>query len=214
MGEALHERGFTVAAPLLAGHGTTLDALFNVTWRDWLNSSFAPLAHLRAECDQIFIAGFSMGALLAVVLAARIPSAGVILMAPALRLRGQQVVNYADVAAFIRPWYYPLAIANFADPATQAAVRGFEPDIDFRDQARLESLRKEAKVPVRSIYELARLQRRARRDLPYVTAPALVMQGRLDKTLDPTGAEIALRCLGSTEKRLMWFDHSDHPTYP
>lgn len=210
MGEALAHEGFTVAGPLLAGHGSTPDALFEVTWRDWLVSALAPLAQLRATCNRVIVAGFSMGALLAAVIAARISVDGVILMSPAMQLRGQPLIEYADVAGRIRPWYYPLAKADFTSPAVQAAVRGFVPDIRFDDPAVLETLRREAKVPVGSIYELVRLQRRARRDLRHITAPALVMQGRRDRTLNPAGAEEALRRLGSRDKQLIWFEQSDH----
>lgn len=209
-GEALAKRDFSVAAPLLTGHGSTPDAMFQVTWREWVTSAISSLAHLRAECRNLVIAGFSMGALIATVIAARVPADGVILMAPAFRLRGQPVVELADIAGRLKPWYYPLARADFANPAVREAVRGFAPEIDLDNPEVVEAVRKNAKVPIASIYELVRLQRRARRDLTYITAPALIMQGRHDRTVNPASAEEALRRIGSSDKQLIWFEHSDH----
>lgn len=210
LGEALAARNYSVCAPLLAGHGTTPDALFKVTWKDWLASALVGLAQLRRRCPTVILAGFSMGALLAAVLAARIASAGVLFMAPALRLHGQPLVELTDIAGRIQPWYYPLARADFSNPSVQAAVRGFVPDADFSDAEMIAAMRKNAKVPIGSIYELVRLQHRARRDLPHVTAPTLIMQGRLDRTVNPISAELTYRLLGAAEKRLIWFEHSDH----
>ncbi|RPH38721.1 MAG: alpha/beta hydrolase, partial [Burkholderiales bacterium] len=34
----LHEKGYSVAAPLLAGHGTRPEDLNRVTWQDWVES--------------------------------------------------------------------------------------------------------------------------------------------------------------------------------
>lgn len=210
MGEYLAEQGYTISSPLLAGHGSTPDAMFQVSWRDWLTSALAGLAPLQQSCSRIVIAGFSMGALLASVIAARIPPDGIILMSPALRLVGQSVVQFADVAGRLVPWYYPLARANFSSPAVREAVRGFVPDADLDDPATIEALRKNARVPIASIYELVRLQRRARRDLPHITAPALIMHGRRDRTVYPASSQEVYRRIGSHDKQLVWFEHSDH----
>ncbi len=210
MGEFLATRGYTVSAPLLAGHGAGPEAMFEVGWQRWLLDALVALAHLRRTCSKIVVMGFSMGALLAVIIAARVPVDGVVLLAPALRLRGQVVVAYADVAARVQPWYYPLRHANFASPAVRAAVLGFAPGLDLDDPAVVAAVRRAARVPVGSVYELVRLQRRAHRDLRHITTPTLVMQGRQDRTVNPASAELAYRLLGSQNKQLIWFEQSDH----
>lgn len=210
MGEFLARRGYTVHAPLLAGHGTTPDAMHGVRWEDWLASALAGLAQLRKQCESVIVTGFSMGALLTCVIAARFPVQGIILAAPALRLVGQSLIRFADVAARVQPWYYPLARADFSKPAVREAIRGFVPDADLDDPQVVEAIRKNAKVPIGSIYELVRLQRRARRDMPHVGAPALIMQGKLDRTVYPASAEAVQRLLGSHEKQLVWFENSGH----
>ena len=65
--------GFTVFCPQLAGHCSTLKELKQTRWEDWYTTLDAALDLLSAECDQIFVSGLSMGALLVLMLAANRP---------------------------------------------------------------------------------------------------------------------------------------------
>jgi len=210
MGARLAEAGHTVHGPLLAGHGGTPADLFGVTWRDWLASAEQGLAQLQATCRTIVVCGFSAGALLALRLAAHVPLAGLILMAPALRLRGGALLRLAGPLQHVMPWYYPLARANFANPAVRAAVLEHAPEADLDDPAVVAEIRRAAKVPVGSLFELARLQSQAYQDLARVRVPTLIMQGRNDQTVDPRSAiEVASR-IRSHKRRLVWFERSGH----
>ena len=65
----LHEAGFTVRAVQLAGHCGTNADLIATGWRDWYRSVQHAATELRAQVDRFFVAGLSMGALLALQLA-------------------------------------------------------------------------------------------------------------------------------------------------
>ncbi len=54
-------------------------------WRDWLRESTDALLDLRAHCDTVHIVGYSMGGILAVLLASRFAVGRLVLLAPALR---------------------------------------------------------------------------------------------------------------------------------
>src|SRR5579859_1374609 len=76
LGRQLADRGFTVAAPLLAGHGTSPEDLRTKTWADWVISAEQGLAQLRAHgCRRIYLAGLSLGGALSLYLAGRDPEA-------------------------------------------------------------------------------------------------------------------------------------------
>jgi len=62
---SLHEKGLSVAVPILAGHGTHWSDLNKVNWQDWYESVEKEFLELKKSCDQIFVAGFSMGGALA-----------------------------------------------------------------------------------------------------------------------------------------------------
>jgi carboxylesterase len=108
------------------------------------------------------------------------------------------------------PWYYPLARANFASPAVRAAVLERAPEANLDDPAVVEQIRREAKVPVGSLYQLARLQRQACGDLALVRLPTLIMQGRNDQTVNPRSALDVAAGIRSPDQRLVWFEHSGH----
>ncbi len=70
LAEYLHGLGFTVRAPLLAGHGRTLREFSSSTAEAWLAAAARELRALRQEYTAIGLVGVSMGGALSVVLAA------------------------------------------------------------------------------------------------------------------------------------------------
>lgn len=62
----------------------------------------------------------------------------------------------------------------------------------------------------RALHQLWVLVRRARRDLPRVTAPTLIMQSREDNRLSPLSAEHVHRTIGATVKRLVLTSGGGH----
>jgi carboxylesterase len=48
------------------------------------------------------------------------------------------------------------------------------------------------------------------RELPSIRVPALLVHGRHDRTVDVRNAPHILARLGSSDKRLVWFERSGH----
>src|SRR5881227_239502 len=69
----LHQAGFTVQAVQLAGHCGSAQDLIATGWRDWYRSVEMAALELREEVDHLFVAGLSMGAVLALKLAIERP---------------------------------------------------------------------------------------------------------------------------------------------
>ena len=69
----LAARGYSVACPQLAGHCASLKELKTTHWSDWYASVVMALNFLKGECDTVLVTGMSMGALLALKLAADHP---------------------------------------------------------------------------------------------------------------------------------------------
>ena len=65
----LSEQGYEVSVPLLPGHGTTPNQLRYTGWNDWLVAARRAFDDLSSRHEKVFIVGFSMGALLATVIA-------------------------------------------------------------------------------------------------------------------------------------------------
>jgi carboxylesterase len=94
---ALHRAGHTVHCPQLAGHCGSEQDLLATTWRDWAGSVEAALDRLKRDCDTIVVGGLSMGAVMAMHIAARRPAdvQGLALYAPTLRYDGWSIPWYA-----------------------------------------------------------------------------------------------------------------------
>jgi len=74
LANGLHKAGFTVYAIQLAGHCGTEADLCKTTWQDWYKSVQDGADYLAKQVDNLFVAGLSMGALLALKLAADRPN--------------------------------------------------------------------------------------------------------------------------------------------
>lgn len=98
---ALHRAGHTVHCPQLAGHCGSDADLQATRWRDWADSVFTELDRMRASCDRLIVGGLSMGAVLALHVAAqRRDVDGLALYAPTLRYDGWSIPRYA----FLLKW--------------------------------------------------------------------------------------------------------------
>ena len=191
MGEYLAQQGLTVLGVRLAGHGTSPEDMATTTWRDWVASAEAGLRELESLCEQVFMAGLSMGGLITLHLAAHHPLAGIVVMA---------------APAYIADWRFRLL------PLAQYFVRWFTPDIepDPTDPETENRLSSYSVLPVRCIVSLGELIRLVRRELPQGEAPALIMQGEKDHHVPTDSAPIIFEELGAAEKELVWWPNSGH----
>lgn len=81
---ALAGAGFAVEAPLLPGHGTSMEDLLDKRWDDWSATAEEAYAGLAARCERVVVVGLSMGGTLACWLAASATAdvAGVVCVNP------------------------------------------------------------------------------------------------------------------------------------
>ena len=89
LAEACAAAGYSVAMPLLPGHGTQVLDLDRTRWTDWLAAAREALDWLAAGCDRVHVVGMSMGALLALEMergATPVPLRSLLLLAPAMGL--------------------------------------------------------------------------------------------------------------------------------
>ncbi|HEY6077159.1 MAG TPA: alpha/beta fold hydrolase [Polyangiaceae bacterium] len=193
--EVAHELGLGAEAPLLPGHGERVSALAPLRFEDWLAAAEADYLRLAAQ-GPVVVAGLSMGALLALQLAARHPAstAGVVAMANAVWLNspwptwGLKLVDRLPVPDFWMP---------------KAA-----PDLGDREQ-RAVHLTYNAQ-PIRAAISLLHAGEAFAEELHRVRAPALLLHGALDRVTPVSNAwRVAVR-LGSLDKRTVVFPRSRH----
>jgi len=201
LGEALAARGFPVRAVRLAGHGTDVADLARTRWTDWLASASDGLDVLRRDCPRVAIAGMSMGALLALHLAATRPGdvSALVLCGTPLRLRDTRLRVLGAfggvpwLSARLRAITLPKARGpDISDPAVRAASRSYKA------------------MPLAGVIELLRLQSVVRRELPRVTQPALLLQGRHDHNVPFDNLALLRTSLGSRDVEVRVLERSWH----
>ena len=66
----LYSRGNTVLATLLKGHNTSVKNLNETPWNDWYSSIENDFDFLSKQCDEVYVIGLSVGAVLSMHLVA------------------------------------------------------------------------------------------------------------------------------------------------
>ncbi len=191
MGEDLNQRGFTVLAPRLAGHATQPNDLLRTRWQDWVASVEDGWNTLRNTTEIQFLAGLSLGGVLALIGASYLPAAGVITLSAPHHLPPDPRLKFARALSWLIPtvskgepdWHNPDAALDHAE----------YPD-----------------YPTRSIAELNDCLTFLREQLPLVKIPALVIHSRNDRGVVPENAEAIMAALGSESKQLVWVEDSGH----
>ena len=191
----LSKSGYGVFAPLLPGHGRTMDAFRRSRAADWIDAARQSLARVRNRYNTVSVLGLSMGAALAVLLAAESSEiASLVLIAPYLgmpmRLR---------VAASTH-WLW----GTFAGELNARSPRS------IHDPMEREKNLAYGAVTGRTLFELSRVVKRARQALPKVTAPTLVILSKEDPRVASSVGDFALNTLGARDKKLVWTEGAGH----
>lgn len=191
LGHFLHERGYTVSGPLLPGHGTTPQEMNRCRWPMWTEAFETAYRELAARCEKVFVGGESMGGLLALYLASyHAEVAGVMAYSAAL------MVPPSFAQTFLLPVLAPFGIILPKGPSTpsmaDARWQGYEHN------------------PLRAAQQLFALQAVTRARLSAITSPVLIVQGRLDTTVDAAAPAVIYQSVRSTDKYLYWFENSTH----
>ena len=97
----LEAAGFQVLLPRLPGHGTTWQECNQTAWTDWYACVDEAFAVLRARCEQVFLAGLSMGGALSLRLAEQHGAAvsGLVLVNPVINIKRSADACSADLEA-------------------------------------------------------------------------------------------------------------------
>jgi carboxylesterase len=204
LARALAAAGFSVSAPMLAGHGQTTAALAATSWQDWLSSAEAAFDELRGLTGgrPVAVAGFSMGGLLALRLAARSRPglvSALVLMSVPLRLAPWQTAVLRGVArlpSFLRRHRLAALRKRRGSDVTDAQVRDENPAL--------------TEMPLGGLADLVTLGELVRRDLSLIALPALVAHGERDHTVPQSASFELAGSLASPTVEKLWLARSGH----
>jgi carboxylesterase len=168
--EYLAGAGLSVWLPRLPGHGTTWQELAHTRWEDWYAQVDRAFDELRANADEIFVMGLSMGGCLALRLAElRGPAvSGLVLVNPSLT---------ADTRLFLLA-----PLLKFVIPS----LKGITSDIK-KDQVSEVGYQR---IPVKAAATLPGLWRSTQAQLGDVTQPVLVYHSAVDHVVGPASLRV------------------------
>jgi len=185
----LRQKGYSVAGPLLPGHKTSIEDMNRRRWREWAAAVEETYQTMAARAERVFVGGESMGAMLALRTASHHPeAAGILAYAPAMRLAGVNRLQLWLISLFMQSVPRRKAPRTVVDDLWQ----GYE------------------RRPTRAVFQLLAIQREIDRSLAGIRQPILIVQGKLDTTVELSGAEHIHNRIGSAAKELHWLDRSTH----
>lgn len=175
LGEYLAQCGITVHAPLLPGHGGTVADINRSTWHDWTRAVAQAYGRLCEQVEQAFVAGFSMGSLLALWLA-RQPFAqisegklrGLVLYSPALKLADWRIRLTPLARWFIQSIPTAREEDELFDPKAETWLGGY------------------AEQPVPAAAQLWRMRCAVMQQLEQVQVPVLIVYSTQDQAIHKT----------------------------
>jgi carboxylesterase len=180
VGRYLHARNTTVYAPLLPGHGTSLAEINKCTWHDWTAATQTAFLQLKETCNNVFIAGFSMGSFLALWQAIQtkqnVHLSGLILYSPALMVADWRIVLTPVMRFFIKS-ISKKGTSDLRDSTANVLLGGYD------------------RYPVGAAAEIYKLQRYVRSHLQHITAPTCVIYSVLDQSIHPRSGQYTVQQL-------------------
>ncbi len=189
-GEFLLEKGYSVAVPRLPGHGTRWQDLGATTFSDWYGEVERAFEKLRSDCDEVVVAGLSMGGSLVLKLAAEKGRevSGIMLVNPAVNTTRKDV-KLLPVLKHVIP-----AFPGIGDDIKKEGVteHGY------------------AKTPLKAVDSLMQSWKQLRPRLPEVTQPLLLFRSRVDHVVDPSSARIILTTVSSRDLEERVLEDSYH----
>lgn len=189
LGEQICRAGYSVRAPLLPGHGTSLDDLDARVWKDWTEAVERAVDSMRVRFPRVAVVGQSLGGLLALYTAAH----------------RRDVPCVASLAAPL--WLEGLS-ARVAAWTTQGALRGVRriPKLggsDVRDKRAKRDNPCYAGIPTKALGQLLEFFHVARDTLPRVTQPVLVVHATQDHTAPVACAHAIARATNAVRVRIL-----------
>lgn len=177
-----------IRTPTLAGHGDTKDSLKETSWKDWVTSAERELEKMVKRCEEVFVIGFSMGALIAAHLATKYPIAKLVLLSPA--------VYHMDAQRLVKE------------------VSGTVKDFFHHQTSAIEHLqkykRKLGSTPLKAVMNFKKIVKELRPVFGDIQVPILIIHGEKDNIAQPEGAQYIYNKVQSEEKEILLLQHSRH----
>ncbi|URA10507.1 alpha/beta hydrolase [Thermospira aquatica] len=189
-GEYLAKSGYHVESPRLSGHGTRWQDVNRYRVEDWLLDVEDAYHLLKSRVRTMYVAGLSMGGLLALAMAEEHPEIkAIVLVNHALEFYPHPLLPLVPILRFVLP-SVPAISSDIKDPN----IREIAYD----------------RTPVNGVYQVRRLQKMVSERLSQITQPLLIFKSREDHVLPVSNVEKTISRVSSSVKEVIWLENSYH----
>jgi len=217
MATSLKNQGFSVMCPQLSGHCGSVAELKRSRWQDWYATVNAAFEALKLEHGRVFVAGLSMGALLAIRLAAEKGAQldGLGLLSTTFFYDGWNVPRVRRHTLLPLVLYTPLRhFLSWKEPPpygikcerTRAMIHAV---LERRDAQAAEKVGI-FRTPAVTVLEGERLIRATHKVLPQVISPTLVVHATEDDMASLRNAHYVVKTIAATHVETFFVDDTYH----
>lgn len=189
----LDKRNIEWHYPILAGHGTRPEDLIDKTWEHWQQDVDIGLKYLLQESNQVIIIALSMGALLALELAATYQKkvSALVLLSPALHFQ-MKLTRFTSLLSKV--------IKRFPNPSVTkfSSAKYIKNDLGYRW------------VPTQAFHSYWLRTKHFDSVLDKIHQPTRIIHSKNDKMAAPSGAQHVYDTIKSKNKELIWLEKSGH----
>ena len=187
LADALYAEGYDVEIPVLPGHCGSKADLESATASQWLHS-VEPVIEAGVVEGPVHLVGFSMGAMIAAVMAAKYSVASLTMLAPAVFYVGTKHL-FRQIAGVIKEsWDRGALASNYLK----------------------ERIERVSQTPLRSVKQFRRIVQLGKTALSEIQQPVCIIQGVHDEVVEPRGATFVYHNVLSPDKELHWLNQSGH----
>ena len=182
----------TISGILLPGHGSSARYLQDTTWQDWYAAVQKELLFLLEKFARVFIAGLSLGALLALHAAREFRAIkGVIVINAPIYNKFPLLTASAPIMRVVKPYYPKKDKMRFRELAAQGR---FAYEV----------------TPVKAFLSMLCLRQQIMGEMNEIKAPLLVFQALKDESVHRKSADFLLQNAVVTTSRIVELPLSEH----
>ena len=184
----LQERtDWKIVVPVLKGHGEQLD-LKDASHENWIEDARKALKELQAECDTVYVIGFSMGGMIAAYLAATEKIDKLVLLATSRKYLSFKYLSYY--------------VADMINDGFKGKLQENKYYLHYKS--------KWGEIPLKANIEFMKLVNRTKDYLKDIQTPVFIAQGQRDGLVPFKTAYSLDEEIGSKHKEVVFFEQSDH----
>lgn len=183
LGLKLYQAGFDVYCPRLPGHGINQEDFLKTSSKDWLSVARSTTGYLKKEYDNVYVAGHSMGGLLAAIIAKEFQIERLALIAPAFVIKGFN----KNKIKFMKLFKKEISIAWNEDPSFWGICERTERD------DRILGSNYWSKLVFSQLLELNKLREEGNLALPKISSKTICILGEKDPSIDSKKVEKLLK---------------------